>query len=180
MARGEGPGDRESTSGEGKASKGHRTCGEGQVGARRKSCCGMAGNQVNPMVAGGVQQTRTASYGVNRRSREERQGRTTLGRWHFQASGNRVVGHARSTTEGRSLRKPHERSLEAAVTSVIDVKKGRARPGSLFRWSEGIYASVAAGACHRAKAGRQRCRQGKANDPQPTYPVIGNICLCRP
>jgi hypothetical protein len=34
---------------------------------------------------------------------------------------------------GAFFEKPYERSLEAWVTSVADVKKGRARPGGLRR-----------------------------------------------
>jgi hypothetical protein len=44
-------------------------------------------NVANPMVGCGVQQTREVPSGVNRRSREERQGRNEFGAWQLRAEG---------------------------------------------------------------------------------------------
>jgi hypothetical protein len=45
------------------------------------------------MVGCGAQQTRKARCGVNRRSREERQGRNVFEAWQLRASGNREWTH---------------------------------------------------------------------------------------
>jgi hypothetical protein len=78
-------------------------------------CRPSARNQADPMVGCGVQQTRETLCGVNRRSREERQGRNALERWHSRAPVRREWTHRVSTTEGRSLRESHERSPEATA-----------------------------------------------------------------
>jgi hypothetical protein len=55
--------------------------GEGRLGGGSVvgECRRSARNQANPMIGCGVQQTREAVCGANRRSREERQGRNAFG-----------------------------------------------------------------------------------------------------
>lgn len=81
-----------------------------------------AGNRVNPMVVCGVQQTRKALCGVNRRSREERQGRNAFEAWQPRALACQEWTH-REHDGGAIFEKPQERSLETAVTSVADATR---------------------------------------------------------
>lgn len=59
-----------------------RVCATGKCAPQ-----GVYGNVTNPMTGSGVQQTRKVTHGVNRRSREERQGRNKRAVWQQLAKG---------------------------------------------------------------------------------------------
>lgn len=77
-------GDIGTAAGEGKASKGRAPSGKAGVQAS-------VGNTANPMAGSGVQQTRTVHRGVNRRSRERRQGRNVCRAWQLDVEGQTSV-----------------------------------------------------------------------------------------
>jgi hypothetical protein len=81
------------------AEKGNASKGEAQPGkpSKRPQAFGRgrrarSGNVANPMAGSRVQQTCRVSSGVNRRSREERQGRKEHGVWQLRAEG-RALAH---------------------------------------------------------------------------------------
>jgi hypothetical protein len=77
-------GDTETATGEGKASEGIAPSGK-----VRATCT--TGNTANPRTGCGVQQTRAAQRGANRRSREERQGRNACRAWQLDIEGRTSV-----------------------------------------------------------------------------------------
>jgi len=112
----------------GNASKGDTPGGRSGVGEGRRS----AQNQVNPRIGCGVQQTRKAPCGANRRSREERQGRNVLGNWQTRAPGNREWTHEADVDGGAVFEEPQERSPDALVDFGQPVGQGPQRAQRAF------------------------------------------------